>query len=65
MQMFKELTREQKAEFKDWARQNYKPLTEIKGVWHPVIQAECARMNDEMFGSGEQSSDTVTGKEQQ
>lgn len=51
MKMFKELTQGQTAEFKDWARQNYKPLTEIKGVWHPVIQAECARINDETFGN--------------
>ena len=52
MKMFKELTQEQTAEFKEWARQNYIPLTEIKGIWHPVIQAECALINDETYGRG-------------
>ena len=26
-------------------RDNYKPLDPIKGIWHPVIQDECAKMN--------------------
>lgn len=33
--------------FKKWARENYKPMSEIKGVWHPIIQEECVRMNEE------------------
>jgi hypothetical protein len=53
LDMFRELTPEEVVEFKDWARQNYEPLTEIKGVWHPVIQAECALMNDEKHTGGQ------------
>jgi len=52
MRMFKELTEKEKTTFREWARQNYKPLTEIKGIWHPVAQAECARINDETHGTG-------------
>jgi hypothetical protein len=61
MKMFDDLTPEREAEFKDWARANYKPLTAIKGVWHPVTQAECVRMNDEMFGRGAAEGDPYYG----
>ena len=47
MKLFKDLTDKEVAEFKDWARKQYKPFTEIKGIWHPVIQEECANMNTE------------------
>ena len=53
MNLFRELTPTEAVEFKVWARQNYEPLTEIKGIWHPVIQAECALINDETYGRGE------------
>ena len=45
MKLFKDLTDKEVAEFKDWARKQYKPFTEIKGIWHPVIQEECAKIN--------------------
>jgi len=45
MNLFKEPTEKQKENYRKWARDNYEPLTEIKGVWHPVIQEECAIMN--------------------
>ena len=47
MKLFKDLTDKEMTEFKDWARKNYKPFTEIKGVWHPIIQEECRKMNIE------------------
>jgi hypothetical protein len=45
MNLFKELTEEETKEYQQWARENYVPLTPINGVWHPVIQAECAKIN--------------------
>lgn len=45
--LFKNLSLEQEGEFRAWARENYKPLEPIKGVWHPVIQDECVKMNIE------------------
>ncbi len=47
MQLFRKLTPEEETEFRQWARDNYKPLTEIKGIWHPVVQVECTQMNIE------------------
>jgi hypothetical protein len=47
MSLFKELTEEEAVEYRQWARDNYKPFTEIKGVWHPAVQAECVAMNAE------------------
>ena len=32
---------------KQWARDNYEPHSPIKGIWHPVVQEECAKMNKE------------------
>jgi hypothetical protein len=50
---------EEEAEFKKWARENYTPYTPIPGIWHPVVQDECVKMNREaklnpsdIFGEG-------------
>ena len=47
MKLFKELTKEEEVSFIKWARDNYKVYDEIKGIWHPVVQRECVRMNEE------------------
>lgn len=47
MKLFRELTPEEEKEFRKWARENYQPLTEIKGIWHPVVQDECVKINKE------------------
>jgi hypothetical protein len=52
MQLFKDLTRQEEAEFRDWAKENYVPFANIKGIWHPIIQDECRRINEQaqVFG---------------
>ena len=47
MTLFRELTPEEETEYRRWARDNYKPGTEINGVWHPIVQDECVLMNRE------------------
>ena len=47
MKLFKELTSEEEKEFREWARKNYVPFSEINGVWHPTVQDECAKINME------------------
>ena len=47
MNLWRELNQEEEKEFRDAARKNYKPLTEISGVWHPVYQDECVKINKE------------------
>ena len=47
MNLFRDLEDSEVEEFKKWARDNYEPLTPIKGVWHPVVQQECVRINEE------------------
>ena len=47
MGIFRNLTPEEEKEFRQWARDNYRPLESIRGTWHPVIQAECVKMNIE------------------
>lgn len=44
---FRKLTAAEEARFRTWARDNYRPGSEINGAWHPSIQDECARMNRE------------------
>ena len=39
--------------FKQGARDNYKPGEEISGVWHPVVQKECVKINEEVLGGEE------------
>ena len=50
MGLFRELSEQETKQFRQWARDNYKPLDEIKGIWHPVVQAECVRINIESQG---------------
>jgi len=44
---FRKLSRSEKLSFRYWARKNYVLFTPIDGRWHPVIQSECIRMNEE------------------
>jgi hypothetical protein len=46
-----ELTQQQELEYQQWARDNYSPQTAINGTWHPIIQAECVKMNLEFDAS--------------
>jgi hypothetical protein len=45
MNLFRNLSPEEEQSFRQWARDNYQPFEPIDGVWHPVIQDECARIN--------------------
>ena len=47
MNLFKPLTAEEEKEYRKWARDNYVPFEPIKGVWHPIVQDECVKMNAE------------------
>jgi hypothetical protein len=47
MELFRKLTAREEETFRTWARENYVPYEEIDGLWHPVIQDECVRMNRE------------------
>ena len=45
--LFKALSPEEITAFQKWARENYRPFNSINGVWHPIVQRECAQMNEE------------------
>lgn len=45
MRLFEHLSDDEKKEYQKWARDNYKPFTPIQGIWHPVVQQECASIN--------------------
>lgn len=42
---YRRLGRGEVAEFRAWARFNYRVGTPIDVCWHPEVQHECARMN--------------------
>lgn len=42
---FRKLTPVEERKFRNWARDNYEPGSEIKGTWHPVVQDECVEIN--------------------
>lgn len=44
---FKTLTEAQEVRFRMDARKKYKLYTPIDGLWHPVYQDECVKMNHE------------------
>lgn len=43
--LFRQLSKEEEQSFRLWARENYKPFSEISGIWHPSVQDECAKIN--------------------
>jgi hypothetical protein len=45
--LFRQLTEEEEKEFRQWARDNYEPYSEIKGIWHWIVQDECVKINKE------------------
>ena len=42
---FRKVSSEEEQQFRQWARDNYKPFSDISGVWHPYTQDECVKMN--------------------
>ena len=56
MDQFRKLSDEEEREYLRWAGDNYKPGEPIKGIWHPVIQAECVRLNALVLGVEESAS---------
>lgn len=47
--LWRDLSPEEEKEYRQWARDNYRPASEIKGVWHPVVRDECKKMNNELY----------------
>lgn len=45
--MFRILTAKEEKRFRRWARKNYKPGNNILEIWHPVVQDECNKINEE------------------
>lgn len=50
---FRELTPEEKLEFRQWARNNYEPMSDVNPLWHPVVRGECAIINAEWIEAKE------------
>jgi hypothetical protein len=46
-ELFRELSANEKEDFKKWARENWKIGEKVNSIWHPVIVNECATMLDE------------------
>ncbi len=44
--LFKSLTDEEEKQYREWARKTYKRFEPIKGIWHPVVQDECKKINE-------------------
>lgn len=45
--LFCHLSPARETEFRKWARDNYRRFDPISGVWHPVVQDECRKINEE------------------
>jgi hypothetical protein len=45
--LFRQLDASEELTFRQWARENYIPYTDIRGIWHPVVQDERRKMNEE------------------
>lgn len=47
MNLWRELSEEEQKEFRDAARERYKPFSAINPLWHPVFIDECVKINVE------------------
>lgn len=45
--MFRDLDDNEEQEFRQWSRENYEPGSKIEAFWHPVVQDECHKINQE------------------
>jgi hypothetical protein len=45
--MFKKLNQTEASEFRQWARDNYKPFSPIPSLWHRETRWECRKINTE------------------
>ena len=45
--MFRELSEVEMEAFKQWARDNFEKGKEASPIWHPVVRAEWARLEQE------------------
>jgi len=44
---FKTLSETEVKEYKQWARDNHTAGDEVQLIWHPVVRAECKRIDRE------------------
>ena len=54
--IFRKLDDQEAKKFQQAARNEYKPFTPISGLWHPVYQAECVKINTEQAEFSENES---------
>ena len=47
MKLFRTLSEMDEADFRRWARTHYRAYEPILGTWHPVVQRECVKINEE------------------
>jgi len=41
---FRDLSPAEDRQFREWARENYKPGEDINPCWHPAVQDECCKI---------------------
>ena len=44
---FRQLDENEAEQFRQWARDNYRPGDAISEVWHPIVRKECQKINRE------------------
>ena len=58
--LFRKLTPAEIETFQLWAQIHYIPGDEISTIWHPVVQAECHRINAQALDLiNDKISDTI------
>ena len=48
---FRVLSTEEEAQFRQWAREQYKPGGEVNRVWHWVVRDECRKIDQEQLST--------------
>ena len=50
MNLYRELTEQEEVEFRQWARDNFNPLTDtVDSLWHPIVKNECNKIINEQI----------------
>lgn len=49
--IFRDLGNTEEQEFRDHARKEYKPISPINSMWHPIYREECVKINKEHYAN--------------
>ena len=45
--IFRKLDKDEEIQFREWARKNHTPFSQVNDYWHPIVRDECEVIDNE------------------